>query len=95
MSAKGGMDGGWYFPVDIPLDLAVEAADTGIFLIIIFILFIIILGEAIKKFLEWGKRTEITTIFSVGRDMGAAPPRQTELKFKLPGIKFLNFFLLL
>jgi hypothetical protein len=73
MSAKGGMDGGWYFPVDIPLDLAVEAADTG---------------EAIKKFLEWGKRTEITTIFSVGRDMGAAPPRQTELKFKLPGSDF-------
>src|SRR5690349_12256052 len=29
MSAKGGMDGGWYFPVDIPLPLAIEAADAG------------------------------------------------------------------
>ena len=29
MSAKGGMDGGWYFPVDMPLKLAIEAADNG------------------------------------------------------------------
>jgi hypothetical protein len=34
------MDGGWYFPVDIPLKLAVEAADAG---------------DAVKKFLEWAE----------------------------------------
>jgi len=70
MSGKGGMDGGWYFPVDMPLKLAVEAADSG---------------EAIKKFSEWAEATGITTVYAVGRDMGAAPPRQTEIKIKLPG----------
>ncbi len=29
MSAKGGMDGGWYFPVDISTKLALDAADPG------------------------------------------------------------------
>jgi len=70
MSSKGGMDGGWYFPVDIPLKLAVEAADAG---------------EAVKKFAEWAETNGIVSVFAVGRDMGAAPPRQTELRIKLPG----------
>eukprot|EP01097_Dermamoeba_algensis_P003447 TRINITY_DN23_c0_g2_i2.p1 TRINITY_DN23_c0_g2~~TRINITY_DN23_c0_g2_i2.p1 ORF type:complete len:227 (-),score=28.03 TRINITY_DN23_c0_g2_i2:636-1316(-) len=29
MSSKGGMDGGWFFPVSIPIKLALEAADPG------------------------------------------------------------------
>jgi hypothetical protein len=29
MSQKGGMDGGWFFPVDIPLKFAIEASDAG------------------------------------------------------------------
>ena len=29
MSNKGGMDGGWYFPVEIPVQLAISAADAG------------------------------------------------------------------
>jgi len=70
MSSKGGMDGGWYFPVDIPLKLAVEAADAG---------------DAIKKFAEWAEASGIASVYAVGRDMGAAPPRQTELRLKLPG----------
>lgn len=70
MSAKGGMDGGWYFPVgDIPVKLAIEAADAG---------------EAITKFQQWAESNNITTINIVGRDMGAAPPRQTEMRFQLP-----------
>jgi len=73
MSAKGGMDGGWYFPVDIPLKLAVEAADAG---------------EAITKFTQWGESHDVMTVFTVGRDMGAAPPRQTELRMKLPGADY-------
>jgi len=73
MSGKGGMDGGWYFPVDMPLKLAVEAADDG---------------EAIRKFREWAESKGVVTVFTVGRDMGAAPPRQTELRFKLPGVDF-------
>jgi hypothetical protein len=65
------MDGGWFFPVEMPLKLAVEAADTG---------------ESVKKFQSWAESKGIMTVLSVGRDMGAAPPRQTEIRMKLPGI---------
>eukprot|EP01119_Soliformovum_irregulare_P007017 TRINITY_DN19424_c0_g1_i1.p1 TRINITY_DN19424_c0_g1~~TRINITY_DN19424_c0_g1_i1.p1 ORF type:complete len:472 (-),score=156.82 TRINITY_DN19424_c0_g1_i1:100-1515(-) len=70
MSSKGGMDGGWYFPGDIPLKLAIEAADPC---------------DALTRFNDWCQSQTITTLCAVGRDMGAAPPRQTELKIKLPG----------
>jgi len=70
MSSKGGMDGGWYFPVEMPLKLAVEAADVG---------------DATKKFSDWAESNGILSVYAVGRDMGAAPPRQTELRVKLPG----------
>lgn len=86
MSVKGGMDGGWFFPVDMSLKvfvhcslllnyfkLAIEAADSG---------------EATKKLLEWADKYNIVQVYSVGRDMGAAPPRQTELRLKLPGVDF-------
>eukprot|EP01117_Protostelium_nocturnum_P018572 TRINITY_DN779_c0_g1_i1.p1 TRINITY_DN779_c0_g1~~TRINITY_DN779_c0_g1_i1.p1 ORF type:complete len:476 (-),score=169.89 TRINITY_DN779_c0_g1_i1:80-1507(-) len=69
MSRMGGMDGGWYFPVEIPIKHAMEAADPG---------------NAIKEFAAWAEQNDIQTAFAVGRDMGAAPPRQTELRFKLP-----------
>eukprot|EP01115_Flamella_aegyptia_P012516 TRINITY_DN62681_c0_g1_i1.p1 TRINITY_DN62681_c0_g1~~TRINITY_DN62681_c0_g1_i1.p1 ORF type:complete len:461 (-),score=166.48 TRINITY_DN62681_c0_g1_i1:165-1547(-) len=73
MSGKGGMDGGWYFPVDIPLRSAIEAADAG---------------DAVKTFIEWSEKHNIGNVYSVGRDMGAAPPRQTEIRFKLPGTNY-------
>jgi len=73
MSDRGGMDGGWFFPVEMPYRLAVEAADAG---------------EAIKKFADWAEAHGLAQIYAVGRDMGAAPPRQTELKMKLPGNDF-------
>lgn len=70
MSGKGGMDGGWYFPVDVPIKLAIEASDPG---------------DAIQKFSSWAEMNKITSVYTVGRDMGAAPPRQTELRLRLPG----------
>jgi len=73
MSTKGGMDGGWYFPVEILLKMAIEAADPG---------------EPSKKVLEWGEKHHVEKCFSVGRDMGAAPPRQTEIRVRLPGDGF-------
>jgi len=73
MSAKGGMDGGWYFPVDMPLKIAVESADKGF---------------AVKQFEEWADARGISHVYVVGRDMGAAPPRQTEIKLKVPGHDF-------
>jgi len=74
MSNKGGMDGGWYFPVEIALDKALEAADKG--------------HEDFQTLKKWIDKHGFTTCYSVKRDMGAAPPRQTELKFKLPGSDF-------
>jgi len=73
MSAKGGMDGGWFFPVDIPIKLAIESADAG---------------DAIRKFGEWAEAHGVMNSYAVGRDMGAAPPRQTEIRMKLPGSAF-------
>lgn len=73
MSAKGGMDGGWYFPVDIPLKMAIEAADPG---------------DPSRKVAEWAEKNSVENSFSVGRDMGAAPPRQTEIRLRLPGSDF-------
>lgn len=73
MSAKGGMDGGWFFPVEIPLDRAIEASDTG---------------DPTRKVSEWARSNGVNLCFSVGRDMGAAPPRQTEIRMKLPGTDF-------
>lgn len=75
MSAKGGMDGGWYFPVEIALKLAIEASDAGM---------------PTQKVTEWAENNGIVNCSSVGRDMGAAPPRQTELRIKLPGVDFQN-----
>jgi len=75
MSARGGMDGGWYFPVDIALKLAIEASDAGV---------------PTQKVAEWAENNGIVNCSSVGRDMGAAPPRQTELRIKLPGVDFQN-----
>jgi len=73
MSAKGGMDGGWFFPVEIPVSMAIEAADPG---------------DPTKAVEEWATKHSIQTAQSVGRDMGAAPPRQTEIRLNLPGDEF-------
>jgi len=70
MSAKCGMDGGWYFPVEIPFKMAIEAADPG---------------DPSRKVTEWADTHNVDKAWSVGRDMGAAPPRQTEIRVRLPG----------
>jgi len=77
MSAKGGMDGGWFFPVDIALALAIEAADPG---------------EPSRLVTDWATQFKVESCFSVGRDMGAAPPRQTEIRVRLPGATFAAQF---
>jgi len=70
MSGKCGMDGGWFFPVDIEIKSAIEAADAG---------------EPSRRVMQWIETHKVTRCFSVGRDMGAAPPRQTEIRVVLPG----------
>lgn len=70
MSEKGGMDGGWYFPVENTIKLALAAGDAG---------------DPTELVAEWCTNNNVEQSFSVGRDMGAAPPRQTEIFLKLPG----------
>jgi len=70
MSGKCGMDGGWFFPVDIDIDSAIKAADAG---------------DPTRRVMQWVEKHGVSRCFSVGRDMGAAPPRQTELRVILPG----------
>jgi len=70
MSISGGMDGGWFFPVQVNLNHALKAADAG---------------DPITKLENWTKSNEIFLCDWIGRDMGAAPPRQTEAQFKITG----------
>lgn len=70
VSEQGGMDGGWYFPVNIPIKFALESCDAG---------------EPVKAVTEWAQEHDISTCYCISRDMGAAPPRQDELKFKIFG----------
>jgi len=62
-----------FFPVEIPVAMAIEAADPG---------------EPTKTVEEWTNKHSIQSAQSVGRDMGAAPPRQTEIRLNLPGDTF-------
>jgi len=73
MSAKGGMDGGWYFPVPMTMQAAADSADPG---------------EPTRKLVQWAEKHQIAQVTSIGRDMGAAPPRQTEIRIVLPGDNF-------
>jgi len=81
MSKIGGMDGGWFFPVPLSLKIALESCDpdapenvsAGSDES----------GHAVKKFTQWTEQNKIDDCIYVGRDMGAAPPRQTELRVRL------------
>jgi len=70
MSDRQGMDGGWFFPVKISMDKAIQAMDPGV---------------AYDKVKEWAERHKIEECCTVGRDMGAMPPRQATLRVVLPG----------
>jgi len=78
MSKIGGMDGGWFFPVNLSLKIALEACDpettetsAGSE------------GHSIKTFQQWAESYRIDECVLIGRDMGAAPPRQTEIRIRL------------
>jgi hypothetical protein len=73
MSSKGGMDGGWVFSIEVPMTNAIAACDEG---------------PSLNEFQDWFKSNGIEQCFSVGRDMGASPPRQTELKMHITGSSF-------
>eukprot|EP01129_Flabellula_baltica_P014988 TRINITY_DN736_c0_g1_i1.p1 TRINITY_DN736_c0_g1~~TRINITY_DN736_c0_g1_i1.p1 ORF type:complete len:468 (-),score=103.84 TRINITY_DN736_c0_g1_i1:50-1453(-) len=76
MSNTGGMDGGWFFPVPIGIRMALGACDPDL--------------EEIKPpptqlISGWVESKGLTDCVYVGRDMGAAPPRQTEFRIVMKG----------
>jgi len=77
MSTKGGMDGGWVFPVTVSMADALKACDEG---------------EPLSKLDQWTKTHNAGTCITVGRDMGASPPRQTEIRFTVHGGTFETQF---
>jgi hypothetical protein len=68
MSTLGGMDGGWIFPGDMTIHDGLEACDEG---------------DARTKLENWLKNNNITGGILLARDMGASPPRQTEIRIAL------------
>lgn len=68
VSEKGGIDGGWCFTFPINLEVAINSVESGP------------ICESIKK---WGKSNGIQECFYLARDMGAEPPRQTEIRCRL------------
>ena len=92
MSVKDGMDGGWFFPVPMALSLCIDAADPGtptqqlaewfdflcfcvdfVFFLEIEIIFFCLFD--VFRAAQHG----VEQCLAVGRDMGAAPPRQVKL----------------
>lgn len=71
VSEKGGIDGGWCFTFPINLEVAINSVEQGL------------ICEQIKK---WGRTNGVQECFYLARDMGAEPPRQTEIRCRLePG----------
>jgi hypothetical protein len=76
MSNTGGMDGGWFFPVPIAVRMALGACDPDLDEIS---------PPPTQLISTWVDQHNLTECVYVGRDMGAAPPRQTEFRIVLPG----------
>lgn len=76
MSNTGGMDGGWYFPVPIAIRMALGACDPDLDEII---------PPPSQLISNWIESNNLSECVYVGRDMGAAPPRQTEFRVVMNG----------
>jgi len=72
-SREGGMDGGWFFPIDCELYTARSAGDEGP------------VDSALNKLMNWAESHGITNVIALGRDMSSNPPRQTTYEFKISG----------
>ena len=75
MSNKDGMDGGWFFS-DFPINQTI-LTET--------ILPVADAGRPIEIITQWITKHNISISTSIGRDMGSAPPNQTEIICELPG----------
>jgi len=85
MSRIGGMDGGWFFPVQLSLKIALEACDPETVQTPAGATSIVYTDDSkvITTFKNWAESNRIEECIYIGRDMGAAPPRQTEIRIRL------------
>eukprot|EP01114_Cavostelium_apophysatum_P017922 TRINITY_DN5425_c0_g1_i1.p1 TRINITY_DN5425_c0_g1~~TRINITY_DN5425_c0_g1_i1.p1 ORF type:complete len:716 (+),score=78.59 TRINITY_DN5425_c0_g1_i1:28-2175(+) len=72
-SSKGGINGGWYLPLELPFSQVSLTCDGG---------------KAVKELAKWIDKSKIKTFYSVERDVGKAPAHQTEMRMLLPGADF-------
>jgi len=69
-SDKGGLDGGWFFPVEVDIDLALQLEEDS---------------ETKKLLLDFLSNNNITKCIFLSRDMGANPPQHTKIRVIVPG----------
>ena len=70
LSGRGGMDGGWFFHTNAPLEVVALVADEG---------------SVVEKVYTAIDATGVGSIHAVARDLGSTPPNQSEFVFTLHG----------
>jgi len=69
VSELGGIDGGWCFTFPIDIKLALTSVEEG---------------QSVDTLLSWCEKHSVTECYYLARDMGAEPPRQTEVRIQVP-----------
>ena len=69
VSEMGGIDGGWCFTFPVDIKVALPAIEQG---------------NSVDNLLNWCEKHNVTECYYLARDMGAEPPRQTEVKIHIP-----------
>ena len=69
VSELGGIDGGWCFTYTIDIKLALTSVEEG---------------QSVDTLLSWCEKHNVVDCYYLARDMGAEPPRQTEVKIQVP-----------
>lgn len=70
VSSKLGIDGGWYFPAEVGTEVMESAVDES---------------KYRDTLCAWLAEHGVRIVQTVSRDMGAQPPRQSEISIDLPG----------
>jgi len=69
VSELGGIDGGWCFTFPVEIKVALPAVEEG---------------SSVDSLLSWCEKHNVVECYYLARDMGAEPPRQTEVKIHIP-----------
>lgn len=69
VSELGGIDGGWCFTFPVDIKLALTSVEEG---------------QSVDTLLAWCEKHSVVECYYLARDMGAEPPRQTEVRIQVP-----------